>query len=261
MKRIVKKEECTVKNLWKITGWLFPSVCELCGEKSEDGEVVCSRCLALYQKEASEGCPRCGSVASDCRCREEFARHTATSLSGHRTLVLTFYHSGGSEERRGRATEPMLYGLKKRGSFASFFASQLAQRFEKLLDQSGEAAEDWVITYLPRTDKKWLKEGVDQSQELARLMAKKTGLRAVALFERVAGTEQKELNAEERRENIAASLRLKGKVDPTKKYLVVDDIITTGATMEMAARLLRFAGAKGVFPAAIAKTVPGQWGK
>lgn len=250
-----------MKTFWKIISWLLPSVCELCGEKSEGGESLCPRCLAQYRREAAEECPLCDSVASDCHCREDYIRHTATWMDDHAALILTFYHSGGAEKRGDRVTEPMLYRLKKRGSFASFFASEMAERFESLLAQSGERAEDWLVTYLPRTEKKWLHEGVDQSQELARLIAKKTGIRAVSLFERVAGTEQKELNTKERRENAASSLRLKGEVDPRKKYLVVDDIVTTGATMEMAARLLRFAGAKGVFPAAIAKTAPGQWGK
>ena len=70
---------------------------------------------------------------------------------------------------------------------------------------------------------------------------------------------QVELSEEERKENIRNAFSIKnGGQILGKKILLVDDVYTTGATMEECARVLKKAGAKEVIGIVIARAAPGQ---
>ena len=87
-------------------------------------------------------------------------------------------------------------------------------------------------------------------------ISKKLGIAYASVFERTDGEEQKSLGAQDRAVNADATLRIrKDLVKQGGKYIVFDDIITTGSTISTAARHLYFCGASEVFPAAIAKSM------
>ena len=78
-----------------------------------------------------------------------------------------------------------------------------------------------------------------------------------AVFIRSGGTDQKKLSAAMRRANVSDAFRLKSgaKVDG-KRFILIDDIITTGSTVEKCASLLLGAGAAEVHPASLFRTMP-----
>lgn len=232
---------------------LFPSVCPLCGKASENGG-LCTSCHERYLAELFEKCPVCGKAPSDCVCGAGFLAHTRTVLGGSSYCALCWYRTDGDENR---VTERMIWQLKKRGMFADFFAGELGRCLKMRFSAEGETPDGWILTYTPRSAKKYLKYGVDQSEEIGCRLAKHLGIPFQPLFERNEGLEQKHLNARERMENAEDSLVIrKQKVVKGGKYLLLDDIITSGATMETAAKLLYFHGAGAVYPVAVARTMP-----
>lgn len=237
---------------------LFPMKCAVCG-KPADESGLCGDCREKYLRELFEKCPVCGNSPSDCICGAGFLEHTGTSLGGTGYCALCWYRTDGDE---GRVTERMIYQLKNRGLLADFFASELSRCLKILMEKEGENPENWIVAYTPRSYEKYMETGVDQSEEIGRRLAKRLGCGFRRLFDRTEGEEQKHLNAAERLANAENSLEIRAqKVVPGGKYLLLDDIITSGATMETAAKLLYFYGAGAVYPVAVARTMPKERGR
>jgi predicted amidophosphoribosyltransferase len=112
-----------------------------------------------------------------------------------------------------------------------------------------------LVTWAPTTPTRLRSRGFDQAQVLARAVAHRLGLPCVRLLRRASGPAQTGRDAVARYEGPAFTARraLEGGT-----VLVVDDVITTGATVAAAARTLREAGAGGVSVVAAARTPPGR---
>lgn len=110
-----------------------------------------------------------------------------------------------------------------------------------------------VLTWAPVSKARLKQRGYDQSELLAKAAAKKLGIPAVRLLEKhrdnpaQSGVE----NADARRENVRDAYRLCGDA-AGKRIVLVDDILTTGATAGECARVLRQACAERVYLAAVA---------
>lgn len=103
------------------------------------------------------------------------------------------------------------------------------------------------VTWAPTTAERARRRGFDQAELLARALAKHLGIRPTRALERHGG-EQMGLTASERMVNpaFAPTARLGG------AWVVVDDVVTTGATISGAARALSAAGAGQVIGVAVA---------
>jgi len=113
-----------------------------------------------------------------------------------------------------------------------------------------------VLVPIPLHPKKLWQRGYDQSQLLAEVMAQELGKPLKNLLQRKRHTvSQTALPAEERWQNMNnAFAAVTGKGLPSR-VLLVDDLLTTGATAHFAALALRRAGVKEVFVAVIARSI------
>lgn len=131
------------------------------------------------------------------------------------------------------------------------FAALIAENAQELI-----SAAD-VITSVPTGRERAIELGYAQSEKIAKLIAEMTR----RPFHRVLEVtdekqEQKRLNAEQRRENALKSYRVI-RPEPVrgKSVLVIDDLCTTGATLEAIADMLREAGAVSVSGAVFARAL------
>ena len=98
--------------------------------------------------------------------------------------------------------------------------------------------------------KNW--RGFNQAEVIAKVLAKKFNLNLVDCLERIKQTKpQAELKRKERLANVANIFKVKAK--PAGAVLIVDDVWTTGATMEEAIKTLRRAGVKQVWGLTLAR--------
>ena len=236
---------------------LSPPVCAYCG-KSTNGRIeLCVDCAARYLHERQTTCPRCGQTATFCDCDCEFPRISRTTVGGKTHVSMMFYTGSQAAYDAGRITERMILSLKDKGHFARFFADELSDEIERLFEHSEYVLDDWILTYPPRSIANFMKYGLDQSEEVTKYMAKRLGIPCRRTFVKVQGDEQKTLNAEERMVNASMTLvPRKSAIVKGGKYLLFDDIITSGATVMAAARHLYFCGAAEVFPVSIARKLP-----
>ena len=102
---------------------------------------------------------------------------------------------------------------------------------------------------MPLTKEKLRARGYNQSKELVESLAELTGYEShTSLLERRKSNEQKELSLRERPKNIAGAFRVTDrKFCKGKDLLIVDDILTTGATLSELSSLLLRAGASSVY--------------
>lgn len=138
----------------------------------------------------------------------------------------------------------------RRRIYAQVYARQLA------LKLSGSTAEDAdFISWVPISPLRKLKRGYDQSELLSKAIARELGMKAIPVLRKVRHTPPQSTlqDASRRRANVQGAYKPISPARLTgKRILLVDDVVTTGATASECARTLLTVGAKEVSLAAIA---------
>lgn len=180
-----------------------------------------------------------------------------TDKIGERQIsALGFYERFGSEDVRDKAVLRMVYAVKTSPdrSAVRLCSRELSAQILKTMLLDGEKPEEWRITYPPRNRKRLKKYGFDHSRDLARHISEYTGIAFEETLENRGVKAQKSLDSFARKTNAEASYRVKKNAEICGKYIIVDDVITTGATVNAAARLLKEKGAEKIYPVCIARS-------
>ena len=155
---------------------------------------------------------------------------------------------------------PLIYGNMVRDSFLRYKfngAVSYAETFSSILaDRLNSISPDCdLVTWVPLSRRKKKKRGYDQAELLAKGAAALLGLDCERILykNKETKTQSRLKDRKERADNVkgAYSLRDKKLVEG-KRILVVDDIVTTGATLSECCRVLKKAGAEAVTAAALA---------
>ncbi|HEY3450708.1 MAG TPA: double zinc ribbon domain-containing protein [Myxococcales bacterium] len=216
---------------------LFPPRCAGCRELVGSPGPFCPRCRETLSEVPMARCPTCGEpdVVGPCA-------HCLAEPPDYERVVAPFLHGG--------ALADAIHRLKyeDRPQLAPALASLVAAALRPELDWCDLVAP---ISLHPHRLKS---RGYDQALLLARALAGPAGRPVVPrAVRRVRDTTpQVGKDRAQRRQNVAeafaASPELSG-----KKVLLVDDVLTTGATAQAAARACRMAGAMAVRVAALAR--------
>ena len=136
------------------------------------------------------------------------------------------------------------------------YADIYSEFIVKCIDENQISCDS--ITWVPLSRRRLRKRGYDQAELLAELIAKHLGQRPVRLLKKLRDTppQSQTGSAEKRRANIAGAYAcLRPERVQGKRILLVDDIVTTGATLSEAAKVLKKAGAKEVICATLARSL------
>lgn len=210
---------------------LFPNKCIGCDAIIPKGESVCDFCLEnLLKTNFDTRCKVCGNLKKDCLCKYHVFHFTSATAP--------FYNDGTAQK--------IMYAFKfnRKLHFAKFFAKRMSISVKT--DFYGTDFD--CIVYVPMALKKELKRGYNQSRELAREISK---ILDIPLVENALGCNNKRFaqyktKFKERFNNVKGvyypNVSLKGRT-----VLLVDDIKTTGATLDECAKALFKAGANDVY--------------
>lgn len=241
--------------LWaRMRELLFPPACSACGTLLDrpdflEGRALCRACMQEWERQKDEPCEICAKPVRLCRC-------TTGDMEQYKCEAfckLVYYMHGKREPVQNR----LIYAIKQERTHRTvdFLAKELAPSVRALLLEKHVPLENAVLTYVPRATAARLEYGTDQARELARALARELSIPVLPLLERIFGMRraQKHLNSAERMKNANKTYRVRDcESGKGKTVLLVDDIVTSGATMATCARLLRRAGARRVFAVAVA---------
>jgi competence protein ComFC len=112
-----------------------------------------------------------------------------------------------------------------------------------------------LITFVPLSRKRLTQRGYNQSEILAKKVSRNLGISfGSTLKKRIETKPQVGLGRKERLKNLENAYFFKGGQEPKGKTVaIIDDVITTGATLNQCAKALKAAGAKKVWGLTIAK--------
>lgn len=229
----------------RIARLALPQACILCGAScvNMSQRPMCPGCDADNWNEARLRCRVCAIplsfVGARGRSGERYVCEPCkkTPPAFERTFVLADYRA---------PLEQLAVGLKFGGRLlvAREFAHGLGRVATDEL-----TLEHWpdVVTPVPLAHERLVERGFNQAWEIARPLARALAVPAdPALLRRVANTSpQSRLDLDARRRNVGAAFRVERPVHGLHLALV-DDVMTSGATLEAAARALKAEGARHV---------------
>ena len=227
-----------------LAGSALPQCCELCVART-DGALLCAACAADLPRIAV-ACPVCAlpsSFGTICgACLNNPPPYSATVAA----LVYTF------------PTDRLLQRIKYGGrlALAQWAGATLATAVRAALGgRSAHARPDRIVA-LPLAESRQRERGFNQAREIAVRVAQATTLPLVTPLARIsAGPPQTALPWAERRRNVRGAFAVRADVHGARIALV-DDVMTTGATLAEAARTLVRAGVLSVECWVVARTLP-----
>lgn len=216
---------------------LFPTRCPVCdGIVKPFGEKICLNCLPKLHVVTPPWCMKCGKkiqgdgeFCSDCLCRRH-AFDRARTLYEYSTVAPAIYR----------------FKYKGRQEYAEFFGEEMGKY---LGDFIREISPD-VLVPVPLHRKKLAQRGYNQAACLARALGKSLNLPVNEnLVKRVRNTKpMKRLNPTERQNNLKKAFIIGGNdVKLYDRVILVDDIYTTGTTLDEIATLLKAGGVSEVY--------------
>ncbi len=224
---------------------LYPRRCPVCGKVVEgEGRLICPSCIGKFSPVSSPVCKKCGKEIYDETlefCKDCGSRYHAFDHG----MALYNY-----DETARRSISQIKYDNRR--EYIDFFAYAIALRYAdtiRRLDVDG-------IVPVPIHPSRKRKRGFNQAEILAYELAEKLGLAVYPdMIVRDKKTiPQKDLTASERAKNLKDAFRPGVIPDGVRKILIVDDIYTTGATMDACAGALKDAGVEKVYFVVIAMT-------
>ena len=222
-----------------IQDWIYPPTCLLCGEEGHSGRDLCRECENTLPRN-DPACPRCGLALASAGlqacgiCLKDppafDAAHTVFQFQG--SIRFLIHH------------------LKFHANYAS--ARLLGQLMTDMLQHIDEKPD--CIIPVPLHPARYRERGFNQSIEIARTLSKRLAIPlALNACTRIRRTQsQAELHAAERRANMKGAFICKAKL-PGKRLAIIDDVVTTGTTVNELASVLRRAGAEQIQVWAVAR--------
>lgn len=219
----------------KLLDLLFPPRCVNC---KKNGGALCPQCLASMRYVSPPFCPRCNylRVSTQANCPD--CRAHPRIITRIRAPAL---HEGVMRE----AIHALKYNRRRD------VAQPLAQILAPLISQFDTRID--LLTSVPLHRARERERGYNQAELLAEQTARAVRCTYARVLERTrATTDQIGLNARERRNNVENAFRADVPVKDLN-IVLIDDVCTTGATLDACAAALFAQGARAVYGLTVAR--------
>jgi competence protein ComFC len=223
------------KLFWNALDWVFPPSCGGCGLL---GERWCDTCRSSVGRLDDPLCSRCGQKIILSQSGQDDTCMECQAVQPEYTALRSVCdYSGAARKAVIRLKFGRDIGL---GEALSNEMIQTALRLNWPID---------LVTCVPLSQRRRRERGYNQAAMLARPLAfaLQRPFRPQALFKTHEAPSQVGLSARERHTNVIGVFKANESMATSRNILVVDDVTTTGSTMNACARALLDAGAQKVF--------------
>lgn len=214
-----------------ILAHLAPHTCVACGAI---GHVICSDCYASVSRESYYGCIICNkpivhsNVCSNHRLPYADAIVAGTYEATLEQLIVAYKIAGNREAHK---------------VLGDLLASKLLARTPR----------NSVLVPIPTIMPHIRQRGFDHCHMLAKRVGTRLGLPTHRLLKRRSFAIQKGASRKTRTQQAREAFYVRKTLDPDVTYIVIDDVITTGATLRYAALALKNSGAHNIIVASASK--------
>ncbi len=216
----------------KSLSWLlFTKKCRYCGKIVKANEYLCNECAENLPVIKGEKCKYCGVEKSRCDCKKH--------KLGFDGITAPFYYENGIRS--------CIHQLKFDNK--PYLATMLAKNMAKSVREDFVDKNFDFISYVPFSKAQTINRNYNQSELLAESLSKELNIPLenvmVKCFETKA---QHTMSIRQRKGNVFGVFDVKTSADVTDKtILLVDDVKTTGSTLDDCAWILKIRGAKEVY--------------
>lgn len=217
---------------------LYPQRCRYCNNVTDIRRQICHTCENTLLRIEGDICKLCGKSVSDCNCghKKHYYKYTCAP----------FYYEG--------AASRAIWNLKFRNK--TQLSKTLAEDMAECFNRHYQGYDFDLCTFVPSGKETLKKRGYNQAELLARDFCLIAGLECKELLVKKHSTKaQHDLSAVERSGNLVGAIGLKEEADlENMRILLIDDIKTTGSTLNECAKMLLIGGAAEVFCLTVAQT-------
>ena len=231
----------------------FPGDCRICGQLLVDSRRVpiCDDCFASFQRIPQPSCEICGWPLPGLARKE--GEQPLCPICHDKTYSFDRARSFAIYE--GPLIRAiLLLKFEQIEPLGKWFAERLAE----LVQSEPQMMAADVIVPVPLHRQRERERGYNQATLLSKPLAKSLRLphKALLLMRTRARPDKRSLSLEERWESVRAAFATRpGSQVDNLRVLLVDDVMTTGATLDACARALREAGAKSVIGLTVARAL------
>ena len=236
---IIKKGVEAVINL------VFPRRCPVCDRPAGYGRLICPGCIGKLKVVKGAVCCKCGKPLVD---------ESAELCSGCRGTKHQYKEGRSLYEYKSVNRSIYRFKYSGRSEYGDYFGKAMAHYL-------GKTIKEWdpdIIVPVPLHEKKLRKRGFNQSAVLAKSLSKELGIPySDRLIKRVRNTvPMKELDARKRQINLKNAFIVGSYDVKLRKVVIVDDIYTTGSTVDAMAVAFSRAGVSDVYFVALSTGAP-----
>lgn len=217
---------------------LYPQRCRYCENVIDIRKEICHTCENTLKRIEGEICKLCGADVDNCHCGHK--KHY------YKYICAPFYYEGAASRAIWR------FKFRNATRLSLIFAEDMVECFNKHY----RGYDFDLCTFVPSAKDDLKNRGYNQAELLAKDFSSITGIVCEDVLTKMFQTEtQHSLSSSERSGNLAGAIELKDDVDLlNKRILLIDDIKTTGATLNECAKMLLIGGAAEVFCLTVAIT-------
>lgn len=213
----------------------FPNICLLCKEKKSSSCSLCDECKSKIPEIKEPFCPACGGendgifeICPKCLKEEQRPWHIAVSVANYKSPIAD-----------------MIKDLKYNSK--TYYAKTLGLLAAEIWGKNNISVD--CVCPIPMHWTRRFLRGYNQSELVAKVFSEKTGIPFSNLLKRIRKTpKQANLSREERKKNLKGAFKIveseRAKIK-TGSILLLDDVLTTGSTLESACLTLLESGACG----------------
>lgn len=239
-KVFMERKDIFWKKAWKAAerglDLVFPARCPVCDEAAPFPELICPACRNMLVSVKEPRCQKCGK-----HIEEEGSEY----CRGCRLIMHEFDRGMGAFTYQSAARSMYRFKYAGRREYARFYGEEIVRKFGRFIRMwKPDALVPVPIHYTRKRER-----GYNQAEVLAEVIGRKMGIPVECrLLKRVKKTlPQKLLGDAERQNNLKKAFKIERNDVKLKTVIIIDDIYTTGSTVDACAAVLKSVGVKKVY--------------